>query len=488
MSPQITAMQPVTLPHAPTEAQIDAQLQRQRQAFIEEGPVPAALRKDRLRRAVALLKKNSDRICEVLSDDFGGRHPVSSIMMDVQAPITCLKYAGKNVDRWMRPQRRKSLFPFNLFGARAQLRYQPKGVVGIAGTWNGPVFMLFAPLAGVFAAGNRAMLKPSDLSPQTSAWLAQAVPEYFDPLELSVVTGGVETAQAFTRQAFDHLVFTGSTAVARSIMRDASNHLVPLTLELGGKSPTVIGRSADLRLAAQRIAAARTQNGGQICVMPDTVYLPREHMHKFIEEMRLAWQNLIPRISGNPDVCAVANLRHLERIESKIADAAAVGARIESLGEVDPSSTDRRRPLRLVIDAPMDLAISREEIFGPAMALRSYDDLRAVVQEINAGDRPLALYYFGRDAREQEYVLGHTLSGGVGINDVMLQVGLNDVPFGGVGASGMGVYQGPEGFAEFSHLRGVYQAGWWDPRAALGLLPPYSNKLLQMLRKGVQRS
>lgn len=481
-------MQAAQLPHAPTEEQIRAHVLRQRQAFIDAGPVSAALRKDRLARAVALLQKHCDRICEVLSDDFGGRHPVNSLMMDVQAPISTLKYASRHVERWMRPQRRQGIFPFNLFGARSQLRYQPKGVVGIAGTWNGPLFMLFAPLSSVFAAGNCAMLKPSDLSPRTSAWLAEAVPEFFDPLELSVVTGGVETAQAFTRQAFDHLVFTGSTAVARSIMREAAEHLVPLTLELGGKSPTLIGRSADLHQAAHRIAAARSQNAGQICVMPDTVYLPREHMETFIDALRQAWTAMMPRITGNADLCAVANPRHLARIEHKIAEAGAAGVRIESLGQATPGNPDRRCPLRLVVDAPQHLAISREEIFGPAMALRSYDDMRAVVQEINAGERPLALYYFGRDVQEQEYVLGHTLSGGVAINDVMLQVGMTDVPFGGIGASGMGVYQGPEGFAEFSHLRSVYQAGWWDPRAALGLLPPYSNKLLQMLRKGVQRA
>lgn len=477
-----------TLPHAPSEAAIAAQLQRQREDFVAAGPVAARVRKDRLRRCVELLKKNSDRICEVISADFGGRHPVSSLMMDVQAPISTLKYAIRHVDSWMRPQRRAGLFPFNLFGARSELHFQPKGVVGIAGTWNGPLFMLFAPLASVFAAGNRAMLKPSDLSPQTSAWLAEAVPQFFDPLELSVVTGDLTTAQAFTRQVFDHLVFTGSAGVAREIMRDAATNLVPLTLELGGKSPTVIGRSADLQLAALRIAMARTQNGGQICVMPDTVYVARECMEAFIETFSRVWTQLMPGVSGNPDLCAVANERHMQRIESNIADAASAGARVVSLGAAHPDATDRRMPLRLVVDAPLDAAISRREIFGPAMALRSYEQMPEVVQAINSGDRPLALYYFGRDHSEQEYVLGHTWSGGVCINDAMLQVGMTDVPFGGIGASGMGVYQGLEGFAEFSNLRGLYRAGWWDPRSALGLLPPYRNKLSAMLRDGVRRS
>lgn len=476
------------LPHGPSADAIAAQLQRQREDFIAAGPVSASVRKDRLRRSVELLKKNSERICEVISADFGGRHPVSTMMMDVQAPINTLKYAISHVEKWMRPQRRAGLFPFNLFGARSELHYQPKGVVGIAGTWNGPLFMLFAPLASVFAAGNRAMLKPSDLSPQTSAWLAEAVAQYFDPLELSVVTGDLTTAQAFTRQAFDHLVFTGSGSVARDIMRDAAAHLVPLTLELGGKSPALIGRSADLHQAALRIAMARTQNGGQICVMPDTVYVARESMEAFIEAFKKVWTQLTPTVSGNADLCAVANERQRLRIEETITDAAFSGARVVSLGEAHPEAADRRCPLRLVVDAPLDAAISCKEIFGPAMALRSYDDMREVVKAINSGDRPLALYYFGRDRTEQDFVLGHTWSGGVCINDAMLQVGMNDVPFGGIGASGMGVYQGPEGFAEFSNLRGLYRAGWWDPRAALGLLPPYTNKLSAMMRSGIRRS
>lgn len=478
------------LPHAPEESEIAAQLQRQRSDFVESGPVPLALRRDRLRRAVELLKRDEARICEVLFADFGGRHEVSSLMMDVQAPIESLKYAHRHVAKWMRPQRRAGLFPFNLFGARSELRYQPKGVVGIAGTWNGPLYMLFAPLAGVLAAGNRAMLKPSDLSPATSRWLAEAVPQFFDPLEISVVTGDVATAQAFTRQAFDHLVFTGSTGVARQIMRDAASHLVPLTLELGGKSPTVVGRSADLALVVDRIAMARAQNGGQICVMPDTVYLPRESVDEFVAQMTSVWKAMFPKTTGNRDLTAVANARHLQRFEAKLAEAAEAGARVVCLGAAhDPAAQyDRRRALHLVIDAPADTAIAREEIFGPAMAVRAYDDVREVVKAINAGERPLALYYFGRDRAEQEFVLGHTLSGGVAINDVMLQVGLHDVPFGGVGASGMGHYNGPEGFAEFSHLRGVYQAGWWDPRRKLGMVPPYNPGFVKMMRDAVRRA
>jgi coniferyl-aldehyde dehydrogenase len=486
MNPQ-AAIAP--LPHAPDGSAMADLLQRQRADFVTAGPVPLALRRDRLRRAIELLKSNEARICEVLSADFGGRHEASSLMMDVQAPIGSLKYAHRHVARWMRPQRRAGIFPFNLFGARSELRYQPKGVVGIAGTWNGPLYMLFAPLAGVLAAGNRAMLKPSDLSPATSQWLAEAVPQFFDPLELSVVTGDLATARAFTRQAFDHLVFTGSTAVARQIMRDAADHLVPLTLELGGKSPTIIGRSAEMGQAVDRISMARAQNGGQICVMPDTVYLPRERVEEFVAQMEAAWRRMFPTTAGNVDLTAVANDRHLQRFESRLAEAAQAGARVICLGEAhDAVRDDRRRALHLVIDPPADTAIAREEIFGPAMALKPYDEVREVVAHINAGERPLALYYFGRDRAEQEFVLGHTLSGGVAVNDVMLQVGMHDVPFGGIGASGMGVYNGPEGFAEFSHLRGVYVAGWWDPRHKLGLLPPYTPAFVKMMRDAVRRA
>lgn len=473
------------LPDSLEEELIAQQLQLQKAAFVAEGPVTATVRQDRLQRCVDLLKTHADRICEVISEDFGGRHPVSTLTMDVQTPVGHLKYAKKNVARWMRPQRRASVFPFNLFGARAELRFQPKGVVGIAGTWNCPLFMLFGPLAGVFAAGNRAMLKPSDLSPATSQWLAEIVPQYFDPLELSVITGGVATAQAFTRQAFDHLVFTGSTQVAKQIMRDAAENLVPLTLELGGKSPTVIGRSADIKRAALSVVLARIQNGGQICVMPDTVYVPRERMAEFVAEFKALWQQMLPTVTGNQDLTAIANARHLERLESKIAQAEAAGAKVESLGTASANAADRRRPLRLVQDASADTAFAREEIFGQAMALESYDDVQSVVAHINAGARPLALYYYGKDRQEQEYVLGHTLSGGACVNEAMLHVAVHDMPFGGIGASGMGCYNGPEGFAEFSHLRGVYHAGWWDPRRKLGMAPPYTDKLVQMLKRAL---
>ena len=473
---------------SPSYEDIAAQRQRQKQAFVAEGPVSADLRKDRLKRCVELLKQNSDQICDVINADFGGRHPVSTLMMDVQAPIESLKYAIKNVDAWMQPQRRAGLFPFNLFGARAELRYQPKGVVGIAGTWNGPLFMIFAPLAGVFAAGNRVMAKPSDLSPQTSEWLANAVPQFFDPLEFSVVTGDVNVAKSFTQQAFDHLVFTGSSGVAKQVMRDAAQNLVPLTLELGGKSPTIVGRSANLDLVVDKIAMARAQNGGQICVMPDTVYLPHEMMEEFTRRFRKVWMDMFPSTSGNADVTSVANQRHFSGIQRKIEEARAAGARIEALGQANPSVNDRRWPLHLIIDAPSETAIATEEIFGPAMSLVSYHDIQDVVEKLNTQDRPLALYYFGTDKEEQEYVLGHTLSGGACVNDAMLQVGLTDVPFGGVGASGMGVYNGPEGFAQFSHLRGVYHAGWWDPRKKLGLLPPYTQKLRKMMQDNIDRA
>ena len=472
-------------PQAMEDAVLHEQLARQRAAFVAEGAVSAAVRKDRLQRAIHLLRTHSDRIVEVIDADFGGRPAFTSLTMDVQTPIGHLKYAAQHVERWMRPQRRKGLFPFNLFGAKAEVRYQPKGVVGIAGTWNCPLFMLFGPLASVFAAGNRAMLKPSDLSPATSAWLAEVVPQYFDPLELTVVTGGVQTAQAFTRLPFDHLVFTGSTSVAKHIMRDAAEHLVPLTLELGGKSPTILGRTADLAQAAQRLAMARVQNNGQICVMPDTVYVPRAQMEDFITAFTQQWQEMFPTVSGNPDVTAVANDRHLARIEHKLAEAEAAGARVIRLGSTSEGASDRRRPLHLVVNAPVHTALAQEEIFGPAMALEAYDDVHDVVARINAGARPLALYYFGRDAQEQAYVLDHTLSGGVCVNDAMLHVAVHDLPFGGIGASGMGRYNGPEGFAEFSHLRGVFHAGWWDPRAKLGMNPPYTDKLLAMIKKAL---
>ena len=461
-------------------------LSAQQAAFVTAGAVDADTRRRRLQTAIDLLVKYYKPLAAAMDADFGGRHPGFSLMNDVLGSLASLKHARDHFEPWMAPDKRTPFAPYDQLGAEAWVMVQPKGSVGIIGTWNAPLFTLFAPLAYALAAGNRAILKPSEVVPRTAALVAEAVTDMFDPLEVGVVTGGPDVGAAFAAQPFDHLVFTGSTAVGKAVMRAAADNLVPVTLELGGKSPTIIGRSADLATAAFRIAAGKGANGGQLCVNPDVIYVAREQLESFVASLKTAFASLFPKAAGNPDLTAVVNERHLARIDGYVAQAAAAGARVETCPDGAISGDgERRRPLRIVIDPPADSAIMREEIFGPAVVVLGYDDIDAVIADINGRSRPLALYYFGEDAAEQQKVLAHTLSGGVSINEVMFHAAMHDAPFGGVGASGMGRYHGREGFLEFSHLRTVFKAPAYDPRREWGMLPPYGEHFLAAMEAQV---
>jgi coniferyl-aldehyde dehydrogenase len=475
----------MTAPIATSSAR--ALLAAQQAAFRSEGPVSAAVRKDRLQRVIDLLVQHNDALCEAMGADFGGRPVVFSMMNDIAGSLASLKHARDKLEGWLPDQPRPSVSPFDNFGATAWVRYQPKGVVGIIGTWNAPVFTLLSPLASVLAAGNRAVLKPSEIAPRTAAVLAAAVAQSFAPEELAVVTGGPEVAADFSQQAWNHLVFTGSTAVGKRVMQAAAENLVPVTLELGGKSPVLVGQSADIRNVAERIAVGKALNSGQLCVAPDVVWVHADQLEELLAGLQTFYSGQYPTVANNPDVTPVVNAQHFARVESYVADAGARGARVLMAGDwpTAEGAAQRRMPLRLVVNPPADSQIASHEIFGPALVVRSYGVLAEAVAELNAGERPLALYYFGNDAAEQQWVLDHTLSGGVSINDVTMHPALHDAPFGGVGASGMGHYHGHEGFLEFSHARAVYSAGGHDPRREWGMLPPYSDAFVQMIRGAI---
>ena len=469
-----------------TAAGLAGLLQQQRQAFAAAGAVSAAERRRRIQTAIDLLVKHHKPLAEAMDADFGGRPKGYSLMNDVLGSLTSLKYARDHFEPWMASEPRTAFPPYDQLGAQAWVMYQPKGTVGIIGTWNAPLFTLFSPLASALAAGNRAILKPSEVVPRTAQVVAEAVAELFDPLEVGIVTGGSEMGEAFTSQPFDHIVFTGSTQVGRAVMRNAAQNLVPVTLELGGKSPTIVARSADLATAAFRIAVAKATNAGQLCVNPDVVYVAREQLEDFVAALKRSFGELFPSVAGNADMVAVVNARHLARVETCVGDAARAGARVECApAPAAAGGADRRRPLSIVIDPPADSAIMREEIFGPAVVVRSYDAIEEVIADINTRPRPLALYYFGEDEAEQQQVLEHTLSGGVTINEAMFHAAMEDAPFGGVGDSGMGHYHGREGFLEFSHTRTVFKAPAYDPRREWGLLPPYSDQFLAMMEAQV---
>lgn len=464
-------------------------LDAQRRADAAGGTVSVATRKARLQRVIDMLVDHADLLCECMHADFGNRPAVFSMANDILGSLGSLKHARDTFEQWIADDPRPSVAPFDNFGATAWVRYQPKGVVGIIGTWNAPLFTLFSPLASVFAAGNRAVLKPSEVTPRTAEQVARLVADYFDPQELAVVNGGPQTAAAFCAQPWDHLVFTGSSAVGKLVMQAAAANLVPVTLELGGKSPVLVGPRADLGNAAERIMVGKNLNAGQLCVSPDVIWVHEAQLDAFINAARDLQDGMYPTVADNGDVVSIVNQRHFERIEGYLADARERGVRIEVLGEAvqGERAASRRMPLSVVVNPPADSAIAQHEIFGPALVVNTYRDLADAVAAINAGERPLALYCFSDDREEVQWILDHTLSGGVSINDVTMHPALHDAPFGGVGASGMGHYHGREGFLAFSHARSVYQAGHHDPRREWGMLPPYNEAFVGTVRSAVTR-
>lgn len=456
-------------------------LERQRSAHLAAGPASAAERRDRIQSVIDLVVNHHEEFAAAIDADFGGRHPGFSLMNDVVGSLGSLKHSRDNLETWMQDDPRTPFAPYDQMGASAHVRYQPKGSVLILGTWNAPLFTVLSPLAGVLAAGNRAVIKPSEITSRTAELLQRLISEQIDPDVVAVVTGGVEVSEELTTLPFDHIVITGSAAVGKAVMANAARNLVPVTLELGGKSPVIVGRTADLASTAMKIAVAKATNGGQICVSPDTVHVPRENLDALVDAVAAAFASLHPTAAGNADVVAAINERHLDRVDGYVRDAAERGARVVTSPAEDLSTDDRRRPLRIVVDPPSGAAIRAEEIFGAAMIVQPYDTIDAVLAELGAGPSPLALYYFGDDDDERDHVLARTTSGGVTVNNVMMHPGMNTAPFGGVGASGMGHYNGLEGFREFSHARTVFLAPDADPRGEWGMLPPYGEHFTPMM-------
>lgn len=453
-------------------------LDRQRKAFLTEGVVSAAVRIDRIDRAISILEKHGSRLGDAIAADFGHRSKELSKQTDIDGSIAPLKYARKHLKAWMNAEKRKVMFPLGLLGARARLEFQPLGVVGCISPWNFPVQLTFGPLAGIFAAGNRAMIKPSEFTAETSMLMKSVLNEEFDEDEVAIFTGGSEVGSAFSRLPFDHLIFTGATSVAQHVMRAAAENLVPVTLELGGKSPVIIGRSADLKLAATNIIAGKTMNAGQICLAPDYVYLPEECCDEFVVQARSCVARMFPKIKDNPDYTSIVNERHYQRLQGYLEDAKAKGA---SLAELNPASEDfsqqehHRIPPTLVLDPSEDMQIMQDEIFGPILPIMRYKDVNEALDYVNSKDRPLGLYYFGEDKAEETRVLTQTTSGGVTVNDVIMHVGQEDLPFGGVGASGMGSYHGYDGFKNFSHSKSIFTTSKVVSKIAATVRPPYKK-------------
>lgn len=471
-------------------ARMNAVLERQRAAFTAAMPEPMAQRRDRIDRAIALLVDHRDDFAKAVSADFGHRSTEQTLMTDIMPSVGALKHAKQHFTAWSRDEKRKAMFPLGLLGAKAQVRYQPKGVVGVIAPWNFPVGMVMVPMAGILAAGNRAMIKPSEFTERVSDLFAELVPQYFAEEELAVFTGGVEVGTAFSRLAFDHLIFTGATGVGRHIMRAAADNLVPVTLELGGKSPTILGRSADKAKATQRIALGKMMNAGQICLAPDYLLVAREQEDAVIEGVKAGVAAMYPTLLANDDYTSVVNSRNYERLQGYLADARAKGAElieVNPAGEDFAASNGNKLPLTIVRGVTDEMKVMQEEIFGPILPVMTYDTIDQAIGYVNAHDRPLGLYYFGADKAEEERVLSRTVSGGVTVNDVLFHNAMEDLPFGGIGPSGMGSYHGLDGFRTFSHARAVYRQSGLDVAGLSGFKPPYGKQTAATLRRELRK-
>ncbi len=458
--------------------ELERLLKLQRDAFTASRPESMNMRKDRIKRAIALLKDHGEALCIAMSADFGNRAMEQSMVTDIAGTVALGKDTLKHMDNWAKTDKRSVQFPLGLLGAKAEVRYEPKGVIGILSPWNFPVNLAFAPLMQVLAAGNRAMIKPSEFTERTSGLMAELVAEYFTADEVTVITGGPEVAAAFSSLAFDHLVFTGSTETGRRVMQAAAENLVPVTLELGGKSPVIMGRSADFEKAGERIALGKMMNAGQICLSPDYMYVPEDKQDEAVAGVSNGVAAMYPTLLDNDDYASIVSDRHFDRLKGLVEDARDKGAEVIEVnpGNEDFSSANQRKmPLTILKNVTDDMTAMQEEIFGPVLPVKTYKAIDQAIDYVNENDRPLGLYYFGQNEDEQERVLNRTVSGGVTTNDVIFHVSMHDLPFGGIGPSGIGRYHAQEGFREFSHARAIYHQPKIDVAKLAGFKPPYGK-------------
>ena len=453
-------------------------LEIQKKAFLENGQPTYNQRLDSLKRCIALLETHDEQIVETLNEDFKNRSHQEIMTSEVIQSIRNLNFTIKNLKKWMKPMRRTPSFMAGMLGSKAYLEPSPLGSVGIIAPWNFPVGMVFYPAASVLASGNRIMAKPSEFTPQTAQLIKDAVAKYFDESEFAVVLGGPEVGAEFTKLPFDHLLYTGSGRIAKKVLASAAENLVPTTLELGGKSPTIIGKDADMKLAAKRIMFVKTMNAGQICLSPDYIFLPRGEEEAFLTEASKAFGEFYPDDNKNA-YTSMVNETHYERMQNYISDAIEKGAKVHSLGNFD-SAEKNTITTKILMDVNDGMKVMQDEIFGPLLPVMLYDDISEVINYVNAHDHPLGLYYFGKSQSEQQNVIKNTRSGGVTINDAMFHIMQSELPFGGVGASGYGYYHGREGFMNFSNMRSVYYQTNND--SAFAMLRPPKNKSVGKLQ------
>jgi len=442
----------------------------QHSASRREPIADAGLRRDRLERLRAIVSDHTEAFADAISDDFGTRSRTETKLLEILPSLSAIRFARKNVARWMKPERRRVDASFQ--PARAWVRWEPLGVVGIISPWNYPLQLAVSPLVDAFAAGNRAMLKPSELTPAFSELLRARVADRFDEAEAAVVTGGIEVGDAFARLPFDHLLFTGSTAIGRKVYLAAAANLTPVTLELGGKSPAIVCPDYPLAKAARSISFGKFLNAGQTCIAPDYVLVPEGNERAFAEAVLADARKSYPQVGTNPDYSCVISERHRRRLVEAVDAARAAGATV--LSHEDEGARERGKiGPTVLLGTPDETLLLSEEIFGPVLPIVSYRTLDEAIGFVAARDRPLALYCFTGNRRDRRLVLDGTLSGGVTLNGTLLHVAQESLPFGGVGPSGIGAYHGREGFRRFSHARGVFKVGPINVFEKLG--PPWGK-------------
>ena len=437
-----------------------------------------ALRRRRLDMLERLLRENETAFAEAISADFGHRSPHETRLLEVFPSLEGLRHARRHLRGWMRPQRRPVSLWFQ--PGRAQVRYQPLGVVGIIVPWNYPLYLAIGPLTAALAAGNRALVKMSEFTPATAALLETLISRHFAADEVAVVRGDAEVGQAFSRLPFDHLLFTGSTPVGHHVMRAAADHLTPVTLELGGKSPVIVAPDYPLAKAAERIMVGKCLNAGQTCIAPDYVLLPEGREEAFIAAAKAALAACYPELAHSPDYSTVINDRHFTRLSGYLDEAREKGASVIPLSDVAADLGTRRFPPVLVRGVRDDMRVMQDEIFGPVLPIVSYRELGEAIAYVNARPRPLALYVFDGDPARIERVLAETVSGGVTVNDTLLHIAQDELPFGGVGPSGMGHYHGHAGFLTLSKQKAIFRQ---SRLSGIGLFKaPYGARFERLIR------
>lgn len=439
---------------------------------------PPETRLRRLDSLARMLRDNESAIIQAISDDFNGRAKQETQLAEILPTLSGIRHAKRHLRRWMRPRRVPT--PLHLKPARGHIQPMPLGLAGILAPWNYPLFLTTGPLIGAFAAGNRAMVKVSEHCPAFAEWLSFTVPRYFAADELAIVTGGPDVAAAFTELPFDHLIFTGSTSVGRHVMRAASENLTPVTLELGGKSPVIITEKANLARAIDRVMFGKTLNAGQTCVAPDYVLIPRPMMDDFITGSKAWIARHYPKIAASPDYTHIINAGQFTRLTGLIEGARQAGATIIPLTDAAADETTRFLPPVIVTGAPDDGRLLREEIFGPILPVIPTDGPAEALRIIHDRPRPLAAYIFSDDSAQIEKLQSGIVAGGICVNDTIMHVAHENLPFGGIGEAGIGAYHGQAGFDRLSHLKPVFTQSKLN---ALGqLLPPYGPRFASMMK------